>query len=1084
MGGGVCAACLLEEALRAAEGFAEPASSHALAEDAPLAQRFGPYELLEEVGRGGMGVIYKARHPGLDRVVALKMLLAGEFADAKTRERLLREARIAARLAHPGIVTIHDVGEHQGRPYFAMEYVPGRNLAQHCRDGLLPVAKAARHVEQLARAVHYAHQHGVIHRDLKPANVLISPDDEPKLTDFGLTKSLVDPTQTIESAGSPNFMAPEQADSALGATGTPTDVFGLGAILYYLLTGRPPAVGESLSETLRAVVACEPAAPRQVRPALPRDLETIALKCLEKEPGRRYGSALEVAEELGRWQRHEPIAARPSTAAGRLGKWARRHPAVAALSGAFGMALLLGFVGVTWQWKKAEQARAQSEISAYHAKLAASMSTKFEPAVRGELLAFPTHLRGWEWGHLLARCLPELLHARVSSSNLGGVAVSADNRRVACWDDGHVHMLDARANKKLASSRFSGGRVKEARFTPDGRLLLIRSDNGSVHILPPADGAGFGRLLPEGMARGSLEFTADSRQLVATGVDGIVRLFEISEGRLIREFQAGELRFATAHAATDGSAIIGISEAGGQPAFVRWALETGERLAGPPDLAKPAVQTAVSRKGDIYAQLLDPHRIEVRETLTGKLLATWAEPSRDLLEMELVRDGTRLLIRCSDGRALLLDATNGGLVAALSGVTRQFATQPGSEVALSLDTELGFRGWNLETGEESGLFPLHPGNGVSAALSPDGVLSAGTVGGAVWVWLSDVGRRGVSKALSGKVVSLAHSPDSTRFASAGADGRLQVWDARSSRRIPTVPDSASTPLTAVDWSRDGRWLATADADGFLCVRSAATGKVERRWSAFDGPIDSIATDAGSKWLAASGPGAVGLWELATGKRRWLASLDSAGGCVAFEPDGDGLYVSSLSGEVWAASLSTGGKLRSIALPPARQKALAACGPNTTKGRQLAVAVGLWEVELLDAHTLRSLGRVTPTGIGVLHLAYNPDGSRLAIALGVAGEDLEPSRLAIWDPWTRQPTLSLHEPGLRLKAASFSPDGLQLIAAGARGGIRVWDALPWTGSSAQLKAGAQEIPGIGRGLTDTELNRLHWLSRLEALDQRK
>ena len=314
VGGGVCTACLLEEALPAAEGFCEPASEHALAADVALVQHFGPYELLEEVGRGGMGVIYKARQPGLDRVVALKMLLAGEFADARARERLLREAKIASRLTHPGIVTIHEVGEHQGRPFFAMEYVPGRNLAQHCRDGLLPVNTAVRYVEQLARAVHYAHQHGVIHRDLKPANILISPDDEPKLTDFGLTKSLVDPTQTIESAGSPNFMAPEQADSTLGTTGTPTDIFGLGAILYYLLTGRPPAVGETLSETLRNVVTGEPVAPRQLRPALPRDLETITLKCLEKEPARRYGSALEVADELARWQRHEPIhATNPST---------------------------------------------------------------------------------------------------------------------------------------------------------------------------------------------------------------------------------------------------------------------------------------------------------------------------------------------------------------------------------------------------------------------------------------------------------------------------------------------------------------------------------------------------------------------------------------------------------------------------------------------------------------------------------------------------------------------------------------------------------------------------------------------------
>lgn len=401
LGDGLCAACLLEDALPAAEGFAEPVTEHALAADVAQTQRFGDYELLEELGRGGMGVIYKARQPGLDRWVALKMLLAGEFADAKARERLLREAKIAARLTHPHIVAIHEVGEHDGRPFFVMEYVAGRNLAQHCRDSLLPVATAVRYVEQLGRAVHYAHQHGVIHRDLKPANVLISPDDEPKLTDFGLTKSLVDPTLTIDSAGSPNFMAPEQADSTLGSTGTPTDVFGLGAILYYLLTGRPPAVGETLSETLRNVVAGEPVALRQLRPAVPRDLETITLKCLENEQPRRYGSAQEVADELARWQRHEPILARASTPAVRLAKWVRRHPVVAALNAAVAVSLLGGLGATTWQWRRAEREATVAAGASITAR--ASELTARRNAYAAEM-AIANQAAGGETGRECARC--------------------------------------------------------------------------------------------------------------------------------------------------------------------------------------------------------------------------------------------------------------------------------------------------------------------------------------------------------------------------------------------------------------------------------------------------------------------------------------------------------------------------------------------------------------------------------------------------------------------------------------------------------------------------------------------------------
>lgn len=443
--GGLCAACLLEEVLPVVDGMAESAGAPSLEADLGATQRFGAYELLEEIGRGGMGVVYRARQPGLDRVVALKMLLAGEFADAGTRQRLLREARIAARLSHPGIVTIHDVGEHQGRPYFAMEYVPGHNLAQLTHDGLLPVATAVRYVERLARAVHYAHQHGVIHRDLKPANILISPDGEPKLTDFGLTKSLVDPTRTLESGGSPNYMAPEQADSSLGPTGVATDVFGLGAILYHLLTGRPPAMGESLSETLRLVVACERVSPRQLRPALPAEMEIITLKCLEREPSRRFGSALEVAEELARWQRHEPIRTRPATPSERIVKWVRRRPMVAGLATALAVSLMVGLTATLWQARRAARAAEQArsnESDARRQAYAAEIPLADEAAAAGRWVEVESilnrtrprpgepDLRGWEWRYLWGLSQPDFHHrlGPVGSNRVVSMAELPDGR--------------------------------------------------------------------------------------------------------------------------------------------------------------------------------------------------------------------------------------------------------------------------------------------------------------------------------------------------------------------------------------------------------------------------------------------------------------------------------------------------------------------------------------------------------------------------------------------------------------------------------------------------------------------------------
>jgi serine/threonine protein kinase len=302
----------LEEALPAAEGLASFESRQDASNDSGIVQRFGPYELLEEIGRGGMGVIYKARQEGLDRIVALKMLLAGEFADAKARERLLREAKVAARLAHPNLVTIHDAGESQGRVYFAMEYVPGLNLAQLTQERMLPIGQAARLMAELARAIDYAHRNGVVHRDLKPANVLVTPDGRPKLTDFGLTRSTFSDAAScsLESAGTPNFMSPEQADPRSGKTGTHTDIFGLGALLYFVLTGHPPVRGDTLAEVLREAVEGRPIPPRKLRGELPGDLEAICLKCLEKAPAHRYAGAAEVAGELERFLNGQPVRTR------------------------------------------------------------------------------------------------------------------------------------------------------------------------------------------------------------------------------------------------------------------------------------------------------------------------------------------------------------------------------------------------------------------------------------------------------------------------------------------------------------------------------------------------------------------------------------------------------------------------------------------------------------------------------------------------------------------------------------------------------------------------------------------------------
>jgi serine/threonine protein kinase len=315
---------------------------------------FGNYDVLEQIGQGGMGVVYLARQRGLGRVVALKLLLAGSRATEAEIKRFHSEAKAAATLKHPNVVAIHEVGEHEGQHYFSMDYIEGRSLAEVIRRTPLPAARAARYVKIIAEAIHYAHQRRILHRDLKPHNVLIDAQDEPRITDFGLARQIeVESDLTLSGAvlGTPSYMPPEQAAGKRREIGRASDVYSLGAILYDLLTGRPPFRADTPLDTLRQVIDTEPAPPRLVNRNVPRDLETICLKCLAKPPEQRYSSAQDLADDLGRFLRQEPIHARPVSSGERLWRWSRRQPALAGLLGAVAvMFVLLGVAAVLFRF--------------------------------------------------------------------------------------------------------------------------------------------------------------------------------------------------------------------------------------------------------------------------------------------------------------------------------------------------------------------------------------------------------------------------------------------------------------------------------------------------------------------------------------------------------------------------------------------------------------------------------------------------------------------------------------------------------------------------------------------------------------
>ncbi len=411
---------------------------------------FGDYELIEEIGHGGMGVVFKARQVTLNRLVALKLISGGVLASPALVKRFKLEAEVVAGLSHPNIVPLFETGEIDGQHFFSMGLIEGLNLAERVRGrsrreealtsagqsepphvGAYGVKEAALLLVKVARAVHFAHQRGVLHRDLKPSNILLDKDGAPHLTDFGLAKFIEkDLTLTHTSAvmGTPAYMSPEQARGDTKAVTTSADVYGLGAVFYETLTGTPPFGGGATLETIRQVLDQDPRRPSILNPAVDRDLETICLKCLEKEPARRYGSAEALADELERWLQHEPILARPSTVITRVQKWVRRKPAVAGLIVAVHVAFVVGLAGVLWD------------------------------AASGR----------------------ELLNLKGLAQTIVSVAFSPDGTRVLAGSLGMSKFWETARGHELLTIKGHLGPVFYSAFSPDGQEVITAASGGTV----------------------------------------------------------------------------------------------------------------------------------------------------------------------------------------------------------------------------------------------------------------------------------------------------------------------------------------------------------------------------------------------------------------------------------------------------------------------------------------------------------------------------------------------------------------------------------------------------------------------------
>ena len=925
------------------------------------------YRIEGELGRGAMGVVYQARDTQLNRVVAIKMVLAGERADERHLARFRAEAEAVAALSHPNIVQIFDTGECGGNPYLVLEVLPGGTLADRLRRGELPPRDAARLIETLARAAHAAHARGIIHRDLKPANVLFTSDGVPKVTDFGLVKRLDGDsahTRTGEFMGTPAYMSPEQAAGNAKEVGPEADVYALGAILYECLTGRPPFRGATVLETVRQVLNDEPAPPRRLRPDVPADLEAVCLKALEKEPTHRYRTADALADDLRNFLAGRPTE-RPTSA-----------------------------------WRRVEAELYAKNVALAEREWAAGRPQNAEPY----LDACPVELRGWEW-YCLRGLRDRPLTLRDHEDVVYGVTFSPDGTRIASVsDDQTIRMWEvpsARPEGFAASGavlRTLSGHADQLytpRFTPDGTKLVTASQAGVVKVWDIETGAARelaghtdvvvgievshdGRFVASAsddttvrlwnlstgdevrVFRGhtdmvnAVAFSPDGRWLASASYDQTVRVWDVETGRELHrlckhagfvwavafspdgrllasaggdatvrvwEVETGDERLALAgHSgvvwsvafAPDGSRLA----SGGWDKTVRlWDVATGQEMVALRGHADAVNAVAFSPDGTRLASAGDDRTVVVwvadrttrPERASARSLRDHAGP---VLAVAFGPDGTRLASAGDDRTARIWDAENGAVLFTLAGhaaLVGGVAIHPRGHLVATVSADKTVRLWEATTGREQRVLRGHTDRVYGVAFSPDGSLLA-TAGWDRTVRVWDVSSGAAVRVLHGHtnwVWSVAFSPDGERLVSGGTDRTVRVWGWRGASE-PLVLRGHDLKVLAVAFAPDGRTVASAGGDGVVKVWDAGTGADLRTLRGHTDRVTGVAFDpTGHRLATASEDQTVRVWDALTGTNRhtYLGHARRVN-AVTFTPAGDRLASASDDGTVRLWDVST------------------------------------------------------------------------------------------------------------------------------------------------------------------------------------
>lgn len=806
-------------------------------------ERVGDYELLAELGRGGMGIVYKARQLSLNRVVALKMVLAGGRATPEQLVRFRLEAEAIAKLKHQSIVHVFETGSHNGAPFFAMEYVDGVNLSRHLSGKPLPSRLASELAVELTSAIHYSHQRGIIHRDLKPANVLIDQRTDGrmaiKITDFGLAKRAGDDsgmTQTGEVMGTPSYMAPEQAEGRRGIDER-ADIYSIGAILYEMLVGGPPFRGATLMETLHQVKNVEPVPPGRMNPSVPRDLEVICLKCLHKDPRRRYQSAEAMRADLNRFLTGHSILARPISRTERVWRWCKRNPTVAGLLTIVAATVTAGLLGVLFfafqaktEERRAQKSKEQETLARIEAQQAASRLR--DGLVRQNVTAGRFHLDSGDcakamWSFLRAWEIDDTADDSIHRTRLGMALATGPQLVGAC---------------------FHTSPVVDAQFHPSGKVVLTRTENGKVYLWQPHTSTLLHSL--EHPVPVHAAIIRPDGVVVTGGEDGVVRWWDDRSGKLIRSDSVGSPILSMtvlSPSFTLPGLLRGNSVAiGAQNGMVHFRYADGNTIRSPLKASGAVYHLACSLDGKRLVSADASHEARVWCLDSGKCMLG-PVPHRDH------REKNELAIKY---RAFPVLEPSGVLLATSpKNHDRQFTvtiwnTETGITVANDLKFGFYVRQFNFDqsgkwlyvnAGETTSILQRpsftrlqdrqikHPRESPHTALSNDGrLLASCSTGGIVHFWSPLTGKEIEERArCADGVHSLQFSPDQRLLLAGSHDGTARVWQvvANSAENYGLDCGRAnrarfSTSNGPLRFSADGKRVAVVRVDGLHLIESS------------------------------------------------------------------------------------------------------------------------------------------------------------------------------------------------------------------------------------------------------------------------